>query len=76
MLFGNASTSNLTFRCMKPTQTKWVPEALAIIHHFGLSKQNFKKPICTTGYSSLNAWQSSHKLCSINRFCIYYFFPH
>ena len=40
---------------MEHTQTEWVPEAPEITPHFGLSQQNFKKPISTNGYSCLIA---------------------
>ena len=40
---------------MERTQTDWVAKAPEITHHFGLSEQNFKKPISTNGYSCLNA---------------------
>ena len=35
---------------------EWVPEVPAITHNFGLTEQDSKKPTCTTGYSTLNAW--------------------
>ena len=52
-----------------------MPQLFTVMHHLGLSSQNFESPILSFGHCFLNSKYSSCKFSSKRRFCLCTFLP-